>query len=91
MYRFGEIGQNGRFRAKMAIFFGGGVFARFGWKRDFFFGKTENVTFLRLLSCRFVEKSNERIVRSRTDIRTYERTDESDFIGPISAPRGTKN
>ena len=53
MYRFAEIGQNGRFRAKMAIW--GGVFARFR-ENVFFFGKMENVTFLRLLSCRFVEK-----------------------------------
>ena len=53
MRRLGEIGQNGRFRAKMAIL---GGYLRVLGENGIFFGKTENVTFLRLLSCRFVEK-----------------------------------
>ena len=49
--------------------------------------------------CKKPEQTYERILRSssegrtdeRTDERTDGRTDKSEFVGPNSAPRGTKN
>ena len=52
MTEVGEIVQNDRFGAKMAIFWGGGV-AQNG-ENGSFFRKTENVIFIRLLSSKFV-------------------------------------
>ena len=40
--------------------------------------------------CEKLENSYERILRSSSDGRTHGRTDESEFIGPKSASRGTK-
>ena len=39
--------------------------------------------------CKKPEQTYERIMRSWSDERTDERTDESEFVGPNSAPRGT--
>ena len=44
--------------------------------------------------CKKPEQTNERILRSSSEERTNEqtdgRTDRSEFVGPNSAPRGTK-
>ena len=41
--------------------------------------------------CKKPEQTYERILRSRNNERTDGRTDESEFVGPNSAPRGTNN
>ena len=59
-----------------------------------FLSKSDNVTSVRYYAatlCKNPEQTYERILRSSSEERTDERTDKSEFVGPNSAPRGTKN
>ena len=86
MNRFGENGQNERFWAKMAIFC---HFLGRNGENDIFWGKAKMslpYAYYAATLCKKTEQTYERILRSRTD----KRTNESEFLGPSSAPRGTK-
>ena len=60
-----------------------------------FFGKKRKCHFRTLFRaatlCKKPEQTYERILRSSSEELTDERTDKSEFVGPNSAPRGTKN
>ena len=85
MNEFGEIGQNGRFWAKMAIF--DRLLGRNGENKNRKNPKMSlPYTHEAATLCKKLEKSYERILRSSSEGRT----DESEFIGPKSASRGTK-
>ena len=87
MTSFGEMSPKGHFWPKMAKFGPKMVKTGFFCQNP----KTSlpypyNATTL----CKKLEKSHEQILRSSSDERTNERTNRSEFIGPISASRGTK-
>ena len=87
MNGFGEIGRNGRFGTKWQFV------DRFGAKmaKTIFFRKNPKMslpyTYEAATLYKKLEKFYQRILRSSSNGRT----DESEFIGPISATRGTKN
>ena len=85
MTGFGEIGRNDNFWAKMVIFY---CFWAKMTKTRFFRQKLKMslpYNHEAATLCKKLEKPYEQILRSSSDGRT----DESEFIGPNSASRGT--
>ena len=95
MTGIGEIGQNGRFWAKMGYFW---QFLPRNGENGIFWEKAKMslpYAYYAATLCKKPEQTYERILRSssegRKNERTNGRTDKSEFVGPNSAQRGTKN